>query len=198
MMNKSKVKTILVVCLVVVSGVLWLFWGNTEQKVVNSENAFVIDQDDPSSTEVPAGETEKKIYVHIVGAVKKPGVYTFGKEPRVIEVIRAAGGFTKQAVRSSVNQAELVGDGVQLVIESKKDSKAKKVEKGDQESSGKINLNAASKEELMTLPGIGESKAMAILSYRDTNGRFQKIEDVMNITGIKNGVFDKIKDYIQV
>ena len=61
-----------------------------------------------------------------------------------------------------------------------------------------MNINTATKEELMTIGGIGESKATQIISYRETNGPFQKIEDIMNISGIKEGIFSKIKDYITV
>ena len=68
----------------------------------------------------------------------------------------------------------------------------------EESDSGKVNINTASKEELMTLSGIGESKAAQILTYRETIGRFAKIEDIKNISGIKDGVFSKIKDYITV
>jgi len=144
-----------------------------------------------------------KIYVHIIGAVKKPGVYAFDERPRVVDVVAEAGGFTKDAVKSGINQAELVEDGSQVVIESKRDKKEKADgeqpgAKKDNGSDARLDLNTATKEELMGLSGIGESKAMSIISYRETNGKFKKIEEVMNITGIKNGVFDKIKDKIKV
>ena len=71
-------------------------------------------------------------------------------------------------------------------------------EQPEQEKSGLININTATKEQLMTLAGIGESKAMSIIAYREEHGKFKKIEDIMNITGIKNGVFDKIKSQIRV
>lgn len=141
-----------------------------------------------------------RIYIHICGEVKRPGVYTFAKEPRVVDVIEKAGGFTKRARQDCVNMAEAVADGTQLVIASKErtggaGNEQKEQDKGD---SNKININSASKEELMTLSGIGESKATQILSYRESNGRFLQIEDIMKISGIKEGVFSKIKDYITV
>ncbi len=197
-MKKNKFKILLVAFLIVACGLLWLFWGKEGQRQTITDDSLFLNSNEPDQSEVPSRETGEKIYIHIVGAVKNPGVYTFEKEPRVIEVVKAAGGFTKKAVRSGVNQAELVADGVRIVIESKKDRKTKRAEKGQQVTSDKIDLNLATKEELMTLPGIGESKAMAILSYRETKGRFMNVEDIMNITGIKSGVFDKIKDYIQV
>lgn len=141
------------------------------------------------------------IYIHICGEVKKPGVYTFDQEPRVVDVIEKAGGFTKKARQDCVNMAEAVADGTQLVIEAVgKNSKGGEEEEKtpDKVGSNKVNINTASKEELMTLSGIGESKATQILSYRESNGKFAKIEDIMNISGIKDGVFSKIKDYITV
>lgn len=153
----------------------------------------------------PRAEAEEKtgaqIYIHICGEVKKPGVYVFEKEPRVVEVVDKAGGFTKNADRSGVNLAESVTDGVQLVIGAKGNKNTNiKTEAGaeSEKAPGKVNINQASKEELMTLSGIGESKASQIISYRESHGAFRKTEDIMNISGIKNGVFDKIKDFITV
>lgn len=139
------------------------------------------------------------IYVHICGEIKKPGVYTFEKEPRVIDVVEKAGGFTKKAKQDCVNMAQLVADGTQLFIAGKeKVSQQREQEAKEESDSGKVNINTASKEELMTLSGIGESKAAQILTYRENIGRFAKIEDIKNISGIKDGVFSKIKDYITV
>lgn len=140
------------------------------------------------------------VYIHICGEVKDPGVYTFQKEPRVIDVVQKAGGLTKKAKQDCVNMAQIVADGTQLVIAAK-ETKNRHAASGSQEpqsDSGRVNINTASKEELMTLSGIGESKARQILSYRESSGKFSKIEDIMNISGIKQGVFNKIKDYITV
>lgn len=176
-------------------------------------------QENGSSTEKPGRED---IYIHVCGQVKKPGVYVFTGEPRVIEAIEKAGGFTKKADRSSLNQAAVVTDGTQLMIPAKtvsktvSDSKKTSVPKAGANQSlsvsdrtlsvpdrtlsvpDRVNINTASKEELMTLSGIGESKASQILSYREENGYFKKTEDIMNISGIKEGVFGKIKDKITV
>ena len=178
-----------------ICGCLWLYGEKTpeitETLDVTKEQAGQLEQTE---------QNMNQIYVHIVGAVKKPGVYIFQHKPRVIEVVDKAGGFTKDAVVSMINQAEVVEDGTQLTIASSKDNKKKEKSqnKGTDANSGKVNLNQASKEELMTLTGIGEAKAVAIIAYREANGRFQKIEDLMNITGIKEGVFDKIQSQICV
>ena len=178
-----------------ICGCLWLDGENepetTENMDVTKEQAEQLEQTE---------QDMEQIYVHIVGAVKKPGVYIFQHKPRVIEVVDKAGGFTKDAVVSMINQAEVVEDGTQLTIASSNDNKKKEKsqKKGTDANSGKVNLNQATKEELMTLTGIGEAKAVAIIAYREANGRFQKIEDLMNITGIKEGVFDKIQSQICV
>lgn len=162
------------------------------------ENTSEVVKDTVSAVPSPGGGS---IYVHICGEVKKPGVYTFDREPRVVEVVDRAGGFTKKARQDCVNMAESVADGTQLMIEAiGKQSKDEEAEQKtfDKVGSNKVNINTASKEELMTLSGIGESKATQILSYRESNGKFAKIEDIMNISGIKDGIFSKIKDYITV
>lgn len=201
-MEKNKIKYILAALAVLVLGMLFYrdraLPGQQEEEMAGIFESAVTQQ--PAS---PAGDG--KIYVHIVGAVKKPGVYAFDEQPRVVDVVTEAGGFTKDAVRSGVNQAEIVEDGSQVVIDSKRDKK-KKAAMGEQQEAeqengseeARLDLNTATKEELMGLTGIGESKAMSIISYRETNGKFKKIEEVMNITGIKSGIFDKIKDRIKV
>ena len=96
-----------------------------------------------SLTQQTAEPEDGQIYIHIVGAVKKPGVYTFQKKPRVIEVVEKAGGFTKDAVTAEINQAELVEDGTQLAIASQKDFKEKDGQQAEQTETGKVNLNTA-------------------------------------------------------
>ena len=120
------------------------------------------------------------------------------------DVIASAGGLTKKADTNAVNQARFVQDGEQIEIPRRsKTAKDQPRAESDAQtasatSSDKISLNKATKEQLLSLPGIGESKANAIVAYRTEHGSFQKIEDIMNISGIKNGVFDKIKDKITI
>lgn len=199
-MEKIKMKYVLAALVVVLCGMIW--YGETANHEGRQQGTMPVLE---SVMEEPTGAPKQgNVYVHITGAVKKPGVYIFDEPPRVIEVVEEAGGFTKDAVKSGVNQAEIVEDGVQIVITSKRDAK-KKAQSGKAGGTGepsaedsRIDLNTATKEELMTLPGIGESKAVSIVAYRETNGNFKKIEDVMNITGIKDGIFEKIKDRIKV
>lgn len=193
-MKQNTIILLLAVVGICVCGGIWLFQG----KQVQPAETIVSEGTNDSLTQQTAETEEGQIYIHIVGAVKKPGVYTFQKKPRVIEVVEKAGGFTKDAVTAEINQAELVEDGTQLAIASQKDFKEKDGQQAEQTETGKVNLNTAAKEQLMTLTGIGEAKAIAIIAYREEKGKFQKPEDLMNIPGIKEGVFDKIKSRICV
>ncbi len=145
------------------------------------------------SAEAEIQETNEKIYVHVCGAVKNPGVYGFASGSRVYEAIEEAGGFTEEAAASQVNQAQTLEDEMRLYI-----PRIDETESQAEAGSGKVNLNTASEEQLMTLPGIGEAKAKSIIAYREKHGAFQKIEDVMEISGIKEALFQKIQDFITV
>lgn len=140
-------------------------------------------------------EAEEMIYVHVCGQVANPGVYKLSKGSRVYEAIEAAGGLRKEAASEFLNQAQILEDGQQLAVPSKEELKNQEMS-GGIGADGKVNLNKATKEELMTLPGIGEAKADAIIRYRDEQGGFQSIEELMEIEGIKEGVFEKVKHQI--
>lgn len=206
MLKKKKIQLILGVMAFLLSGTLYLALHQRQEshEVVTEHltDAGGEQQGGGGDTSAPAEKQPAKVYIHICGAVKKPGVYTFATEPHVMDVVERAGGFTRRADAASVNLAESVPDGTQLVIARRDKKKAVYEEQSSHHDasgvSDKVNINTASREELMTLSGIGESKAAQIVSYREANGRFQKIEDIMNISGIKEGVFSKIKDYITV
>lgn len=154
---------------------------------------------------------EKVICVHICGAVVSPGVYEIPQGSRVYEAVMAAGGYRDDADEDYVNQALVLNDSDKLVIPTLADTEAmvipstgKEKEFGigsgvpGSELSGKVNINTAGVEELCTLSGIGEARAKVIISYRDSNGPFGSIEDIMNVSGIKQASFDRIKDDICV
>ncbi len=151
---------------------------------------------------VPEEKEAAAVVCHVCGKVKNPGVYELSEDARVSDFIRAAGGFTKKADREYLNLAEKVEDGEKIYVPSKKETAGiNNTEEGKADSSGnaegdKVNINTAGKEELMTLTGIGEAKADAIITYRETNGSFQTTEELMQIPGIKEGVYQKISDHI--
>ena len=154
------------------------------------------------------GNSEKSgIYVYICGEVINPGVYELSGDSRIYEAVDAAGGFTENAARECVNLASKVSDGMQITIYNREEAASLQADsasvggnagKSGTSGSGLVNLNTATKEELMTLKGIGESKAEDIIRYREKSGGFKKIEDIMKISGIKENGFQKIKDIITV
>lgn len=173
----------------------------------SSESAEVSTQEISSELEEIELETQETLlYVYICGAVNKPGVYTLPEGSRVCDLFVAAGGLADDAATDYWNQARILVDGEMLYVPTVEEAK-ERYSGGLEDSyqvadannaSGKINLNTASVEQLMEIPGIGESKARAIINYRDTNGGFSSIEEVMNIEGIKEGVFSKMKEYIVI
>lgn len=148
------------------------------------------------------------IKVDLKGAVQKPGVYTAQEGERVIDLINRAGGFLDDADQTKINLSQKVAD--EMVIYVPKVGEDSNVmeqvasffqpqQSGNEASSdGKVNINQADSTLLQTLPGIGPSKAEAIIEYRETNGPFKMIEDIMNISGIGEKTFEKLKNSITV
>lgn len=160
-------------------------------------------------------EEEEKVVVDIKGMVANPGVYEVSSSSRVNDVIELAGGLLENADTSLINLAKIVSDEMTIIIYSNEEvlEKYKEdvcvcdcplisndacIESGSEDSGALVNINTASKEELMTVSGIGEAKAESIIKYREDSGSFSAIEDIMNVSGIGESLFEKIKDYITV
>lgn len=151
---------------------------------------------------------KEEIYVYICGAVEHPGVVKVTAGARVYEAIEAAGGLTEEAADFAVNQAAVLEDGQQITVPSLEEAADWRPEASEddfkqegQNSAGnteKVNINEAAAEELMSLPGIGEAKAAGIIEYRESTGGFRTIEEIRNISGIGEAVFEKIKDKIEI
>ena len=196
---KSKVQkyVIIVILFVICGGYYYTREIKPEKpKSQTEEVVYQLEEDEAENvTGTPAKEKEK-ILVHICGAVEHPGVYELPEDARVYEAIQLAGGTTKDAAGDQLNQAQGLADGQQLYIpyiteETITGTEEHTAEKG-------VNINTATKEELMALPGIGESKAEAIIAYRKQQGNFQTVEELKNISGIKNGVYEKIKALVRI
>lgn len=154
--------------------------------------------------EAASGEVSGTLYIDVCGEVNFPGVYELPPGSRVYEAVEKAGGMTEKAAASSLNQAEKLTDGQQVYVPSGEEAEGQAAGREGTaglegiSSDGKVNINTASKEELMTLTGIGEVKAESIIRYREEQGSFQSVEDIKKIEGIKEGVFSKIKDQIKI
>jgi competence protein ComEA len=174
------------------------------------EDVIVSDSDFDSDIPSDSDNMTDELAVYVCGAVNVPGVYYFKAGDIKSAALEAAGGFADGAAADYVNLAEKLTDGEKLYFPYEEEvasgeirydvseSGSETVQDTSNEGSGKVNINTADKTELMTLPGIGESKANLIIDYRESNGSFGSIEDIMNINGIKDGVYGKIKEYITV
>lgn len=145
-------------------------------------------------------------YVYLCGEVNNPGVYELMRGDRVFQAVKKAGGVTEDAAQEYLNLAAEVTDGMRIRVPSKEEAERLKndAENGwmeDEQSAQqgvKVNLNTATLEQLMTLRGIGESRARDIIAYREEHGGFKKIEDIKKVSGIKDAAFQKIKEDITV
>ncbi len=169
------------------------------------------------------GETQPEmIYVDVCGAVANPGVFQLAVGSRVFQAIEAAGGYLPEAVQNCVNRAGVLTDGQQLYILTQEEMERQGLDPAEMagasdgqmngsagtgqntgmtaqvQQDNRININTADEAQLTTLTGIGATRAQAIIAYREENGPFVAIEDIMNVQGIKEGTFAKIKDEIVV
>lgn len=205
---KAKLKYIVVAVLILVVVAIYLVITQKSSNVVVAEEV-------DSKVKEEIKDTSESVYVDIKGSVKKPGVYKVDKTSIVNDVIKLAGGFTKNAYTKNINLSKHVSDEMVIYVFSKKDftttteknevsfttevinydnciTTTKEATKSDI-----VNINTASKEELMSISGIGASKADLIIAYR-LEHKFSKIEDIMNVSGIGESLFEKIKKYITV
>lgn len=172
-----------------------------------SEPAMTAERAEPSVQNMVETET---VTVHVCGAVRKEGVYVLPSGSRIRDAVEAAGGFSEDADRSWLNLAMQVEDAWQIRVPSREEAEnlrkqqgtlsdgSSQTDKSPAEEGAGIDLNTASKEELMKIPGVGEAKAQRIIDYRQQNGRFEAVEELMKVPGIKNASFQKMKEYITV
>ena len=207
-------KKIIAVAVAVVFCVLANFWPQQRE-----ENMLELEQQAVQTEETAA---EAKITVYVSGAVAKPGLHEIAPGSRAVDAIEAAGGMTKEANKDRVNLAKICKDGMQVNVprlsakELRKLKQAQNVYAGEnvnaavnavqtvnyvpavqQDNGGKIHLNSATLEELEELPGVGEVTAQRIVEYRNLHG-FNKIEDIMNVKGIGQAKFNKMRPYLDL
>ena len=183
-----------------IAGALMLCTGCASQSQIYLSTERAESTEDILEVQLETESEEKLLYVYVCGAVRTPGVFSFKEGARVWEAIEAAGGFLEDARTDYWNQAMVLNDGEMIYVPRlNEDVEDPDVKANSQDSEdGRIDINTASKEQLMELPGIGESKALQILSYREEHGEFSSTEDIMNVPGIKEAMYSKIKDYIRV
>ena len=224
--NLKKVVGIIVLSVLAIIVLIYGFisYKKQEKESIKIEKNLTKEE---SSNKLTKKETNiGNLVVDIKGEIKTPGIYKVNKNTRVIDVINMAGGLTENADTSIINLSKKITDEMVIIIYSKYEVEnfleTKKIEEQKQsickdgevvngaciniEStndsspsiSGKLNINTATVEQLQTLPGIGETKAKNIIEYRNTNGNFTKIEDILEVPGIGNSIYDQIKNLITI
>ena len=186
---------------------------DSDDYVLVSEGT-VSETEEMQETQINRGEPEAlesdtedggTIVIYICGEVANPGVYELKHGSRVCDAVELAGGLTGRASREYWNLAELLSDGQMLYFPTTEEAKERmqameqhEVLPRTEESFAKVRINVASSEELERIPGVGPSRAEAIIAYRNEHGRFQNVEEIMQVSGIGVTLFDRMRDYITV
>ncbi len=210
----KKFRTAAVVLAVTAAGICYSCGpqdGDTQELVLETMAQTAVETSAAGEESSPAAEApsaKASYFVHVCGQVNEPGVYELEPGSRIYQAVEMAGGFAPEAAVWYLNLAQEITDGMKIQVPTEEEA-ADWTQSGppamaqgqDGESipdGGKVNLNTAGREQLMTLTGIGESRADDIIRYREEHGPFERIEDIMNVSGIKDGAFQKIKDSITV
>ena len=188
----------------------------------SGKDTLDVDTDNESEAVSDKEMQQAMIYVDVCGAVANPGVFQLAAGSRVFQAIEAAGGYLPEAALTCVNRAGVLTDGQQLYILTQEEMERQGLDPAEMakaldgqmngsagtgqntgmtaqvKQDNRININTADEAQLTTLTGIGATRAQAIIAYREENGPFAAIEDIMNVQGIKEGTFAKIKDEIVV
>ena len=188
MKKKEKIKYIFIAIVILATGLIYSFF--LSEKDINNSSVVLDENVSQDGTENEISGS--KIYVYVCGCVVSPGVYELEQGERVFNAIEKAGGITNEGNTNDINLADVLEDGQKIQINS-----INQVALGE-ERDGLVNINTATLNSLMDLPGIGTTKAQGIISYRENNGLFNSVEDIMLVEGIKETLFSKIKDLIKV
>lgn len=200
----------LFVCLTVFSGC-----GESEEEFLLTEENVAAESEQEEAEEESESKSQDEsgivqniqICVDLCGAVANPGVYFLEEGSRLYEAVEMAGGYTPEAALGVLNQAQVLTDGQQIRVLTQEELQSQPELVGQTESAGseqpgesdgKVNINTVDAQTLMTLNGIGESRAQAILTYREENGLFQSVEQIKEVSGIGDGIFSRIKDEIVI
>jgi len=199
---------------VIVLLLVLLFWqggqnhSEDESTEIDVYEELLLEEEEGESDneqEVAVEEPPSEMMVDVKGAVQNPGVYTMPVNSRVVDAIDKAGGMNTEAEQNAVNLAQIVEDQMVIYVPTEDEATQNGTvgvmtgqTNNEENNTDTIDINSAEKEALMTLNGIGSSKADNIITYREENGNFQTIEDIKNVSGIGEATFDNLKDFIRV
>lgn len=191
-----KIKLLAVIVLLIIIMIYLFIRSDVQDDIAFEETSSPLINETSQKTNL-AIEESIIIMVDVKGAVRIPGVYVAEEGERVIDLIKKAGGFTDKADQNQVNLSQHVEDEMVIHVPNLGDSE--NIQIGSNLSQNNlVNINKASDSELQTLPGIGPSKALAIIEYRDTNGGFQTVDDIKKISGIGEKTFEKLEPHISI
>lgn len=200
--SKNHLVKACVIALIILAGVVWQYTSK-ENEVIEWEEASILHETEESKAQQETEESklqDQPVGVHVTGAVAHPDqVYYLKQGARIEDAIQKAGGALEEADLSQLNLADYVTDGQRIYVPLLGET----IEKGqntmeENQETLLTNINLATKIELLSLPGIGETYADRIIQYREEYGAFETIEDLMKVKGIGESKFNDIKDKITV
>lgn len=189
--NRKELITILICFIIFISYII--FKNNDNNEIIELTN------------NIEKEKIDETIIIDIKGEVNSPGTYEFNTNERIMDAIKKSGGLTDKADVSNINLSEKLSDEMLIIIPSidekqiiennkNESNNIKEINKQD----NKISINTASVNELMKIKGIGKVKAEAIVKYRNNNGLFHDIKEIIKVSGIGNSTYEKIKAYIKI
>lgn len=217
-MKKINKKVVILAIVIILAGIAYYNYTKDDLVIAEPKEENIMqeqEENDENIKEDRKGYNEK-IFVHISGAINKEGVFEFEENSRVTDAIEKAGGLKNNASIKNINLASKLEDGMKIYIPTNEEEKKQTnnenstiynnssntnvaiTEKLETKNNKKVNINTASQTELETLPGIGPSTALKIIEYRNQNGKFKKIQDIQNVSGIGDSKYKKIENLIVV
>ena len=211
----KKQKIVLFIIIIITLGIAYYTYTIkiNDQFNIEEQNLEVEENKIKESNKIE--EETTKIVVHVSGAVRNEGIVELKEKSRIADAIEMVGGVTEDAYMKDVNLATILEDGMKIYIPTKEEVEKQRENTNDSVSkdtnldiynnssntrkkNNKVNINTATKEELDTLPGIGESTANKIISYREEKGNFKSIEEIKEVSGIGDSKYEQIKNLIEI
>ena len=211
----KKQKIVLFIIIIITLGIAYYTYTIkiNDQFNIEEQNLEVEENKIKESNKIE--EETTKIVVHVSGAVRNEGIVELKEKARIADAIEMVGGVTEDAYMKDVNLATILEDGMKIYIPTKEEVEKQRENTNDSVSkdtnldiynngsntrkkNNKVNINTATKEELDTLPGIGESTANKIISYREEKGNFKSIEEIKEVSGIGDSKYEQIKNLIEI
>ena len=224
--KKQKIIVVIIGSMIIIAFLYYIYTKEEDNIIYTEENVTENIAEDLEESEENTKEEINKIIVHVSGAVNKEGIVELEENSRVNDAIEKAGGVTENAYMKDINLAYKLEDGMKIYIPSKEEVENTKnngtsvkggvsssnkyysygentngssnVNSKKDESNKKVNINTANKEELDTLPGIGEATVGKIIDYRNKNGKFKTKEEIKEVSGIGDSKYEQIKDLIEI